>query len=306
MNSPRLWTDTASICAPVHMYPEVNGAYSSAQVLARHARAAILYETFSGNHTNRIFFTRSPLLILIFRGTRRITTLEQNHFTLYENHFALLPPGLYFTSGTVPDADHPLEQFVFSFDDRSLERYLSGHRIGMACKHPADIFLCASGSTLQLLTDSLWQFFRSHPEPASGRLLSSKLLEVLRVIQACDPGKTFSDWLYRTMRFRRRNLEQTILANYRRGLSVSDLALLTGRSESVFRRDFKMRFDTTPGQWIRRCRLEKARFLLDRHSLPLEEVALLTGFQNIGHLKQSFRRYFGRTPDPNRQVDAQP
>ena len=61
-------------------------------------------------------------------------------------------------------------------------------------------------------------------------------------------------------------------------------------------RAFRRHFASSPGQYLRRCRIEKARELLTLSELPLAELALATGFSDQSQLTHAFRRATGVTP----------
>jgi len=61
-------------------------------------------------------------------------------------------------------------------------------------------------------------------------------------------------------------------------------------------RTFRRFFNCTPGEYLRRCRLERATDLLRSSPLPLTEIALNSGFTDQSHFTRTFRRAFGIAP----------
>ena len=84
--------------------------------------------------------------------------------------------------------------------------------------------------------------------------------------------------------------------NYDKPLKVEDYAYLTGRSESTFRRDFKQYFDTTPQQWLKEQRLEKALRLLQKQEMSVTQVAYEIGYENISYFIRAFKGKVGLSP----------
>lgn len=76
----------------------------------------------------------------------------------------------------------------------------------------------------------------------------------------------------------------------------ADLAECVHISEYHFYRVFKRTTGFTPQQYIKKCRLEKARFLIEHTRLPLLEVSYKTGFADQSHLCREFRTIFGMSP----------
>jgi AraC family transcriptional regulator len=79
-------------------------------------------------------------------------------------------------------------------------------------------------------------------------------------------------------------------------LTVRELANEASVHPIHLARAFRRHFATSPGQYLRRCRIEKARELLAASPLPLAEIALATGFSDQSQLTNAFRRATGVTP----------
>ncbi len=92
------------------------------------------------------------------------------------------------------------------------------------------------------------------------------------------------------------NIRQFMEEHYDKPLSVADYAYLTGRSESTFRREFKIKFGTTPRQWIIQKRLEKANSLLQTTSKDVTQVAVDVGYENVSHFISEYKKQYGYTP----------
>lgn len=86
------------------------------------------------------------------------------------------------------------------------------------------------------------------------------------------------------------------------GLSIADVASAVGVHPVHLTRTFRRHFHCTPGEYLRRCRLEKAAALLAGSLSPLSEIALASGFADQSHLAKSFKRAFGVTPSEYRRV----
>lgn len=84
--------------------------------------------------------------------------------------------------------------------------------------------------------------------------------------------------------------------NYHFNLELSDLARLSGRSLTAFKRDVQELFGMAPGRWIRQRRLERARALLASGEMQVSEVAFRCGFENLSHFSRTFKEEFGQPP----------
>lgn len=67
-------------------------------------------------------------------------------------------------------------------------------------------------------------------------------------------------------------------------------------------RAFRTFFRTTPGEFLRACRLERAAQLLTASGMPLSNVALASGFADQSHFSKRFRAAFGLPPGEYREL----
>ena len=84
-------------------------------------------------------------------------------------------------------------------------------------------------------------------------------------------------------------------------LSMKDVAAAVGVHPVHLARSFRARFRMTPGDYLRRARLDRAAALLARGDEPLANVALAAGFCDQSHLVRAFRREYRMTPGEYRR-----
>lgn len=80
------------------------------------------------------------------------------------------------------------------------------------------------------------------------------------------------------------------------GVSVDELAGITGFSTWYYIKRFRALFGTTPHKYILQLRIRSARELLDTTSLSVEEIAYRCGFSSASHFIDVFRKDSGMTP----------
>jgi AraC family transcriptional regulator len=84
--------------------------------------------------------------------------------------------------------------------------------------------------------------------------------------------------------------------NLSTNLTFSEIAVVAHMSPFHFSRMFKLSTGLDPHQYVIRHRVERARELLTLTSLPLHEVARLSGFADQSHLAKHTRRLLRASP----------
>ncbi len=81
------------------------------------------------------------------------------------------------------------------------------------------------------------------------------------------------------------------------------LATKAGMSERTFQRRFEQTTGESVGEWLLRERLGHARTLLEgRAVLPLDDIAVASGFGTLATLRHHFRRRLGTSPSAYRKI----
>ena len=84
--------------------------------------------------------------------------------------------------------------------------------------------------------------------------------------------------------------------HYARELTIAYLARKCGLSPFHFIRAFRKDVGSTPHQYQRARRIERAKELLVTTPLPVTEICDRIGFQSLGSFSSLFRRLTGETP----------
>ncbi|HEY7393959.1 MAG TPA: AraC family transcriptional regulator [Gemmatimonadaceae bacterium] len=120
-------------------------------------------------------------------------------------------------------------------------------------------------------------------------VLEGLALEMIGLASRDSPGRRDAPaWLVRAKEL----LEDRCLE----ALPLSNVAAQVGVHSYHLTRMFKRFYQATPGEFGRRCRLERATELLRDPRLSIAEVALRCGYADQTQLTRSLRRDFGVTP----------
>jgi AraC-like DNA-binding protein len=94
----------------------------------------------------------------------------------------------------------------------------------------------------------------------------------------------------------RPSLQAVMESNFAYPMKLEEYARLSGRSLSLFKKDFKKIYQTTPGRWLTQKRLEYGRYLIENTDKTVTEVVLDCGLKNSSHFSKAFKKQFGESP----------
>jgi AraC family transcriptional regulator, transcriptional activator FtrA len=93
----------------------------------------------------------------------------------------------------------------------------------------------------------------------------------------------------------------TISRDHLRKLNLSFLADRLGLSPRTLSRRFTEELQTSPGQWIKQQRLDRARDLLEATGLGITEICHRVGYQDVASFSRLFVRTVGMPPGEYRR-----
>jgi len=152
--------------------------------------------------------------------------------------------------------------------------------------------------------NSMLTYFSSNREPDT-TLLDLKFRELILTI-ADNPLNTelisyFCDLVKKPKTF---SLQRVMEENYCFNLKLEGFASLCARSLSSFKRDFQNIYKTTPAKWLLEKRLMHAYNLIVNSGKTVAEASYESGFENISHFSNAFRKRFGAAPASLKQQSA--
>lgn len=93
-----------------------------------------------------------------------------------------------------------------------------------------------------------------------------------------------------------------IHTNYMDKITVEDLAHRTNMSVSSFHRAFKKVTGESPLQYLKKIRLNNAKFLIVRENTPVNIAADQVGYESVSQFSREFKRFFNMPPSAIKEV----
>lgn len=78
--------------------------------------------------------------------------------------------------------------------------------------------------------------------------------------------------------------------------SAKDLSLIFGTNEFKIKKSFRDFFNSSIFQFYNEQRLQKAHLLIEQSSIPINEIAIMSGFTNYVNFYKSFKKRFNYLP----------
>ncbi len=197
----------------------------------------------------------------------------------------------------------PMAQFksvVFHLDPEVIKKAFGEHELGFLRVKRSGMRLdpalkIEQNKLLDSFVNSMMPYF-NYPTLVREELLLLKLKELVYILSDSGNNEIVSQLLGTLYTKEEIEFDEIISANLYNNLSITELAHLTARSESSFKRYFTKYYEESPAKYFKEKRLEKAAGLLKDSSLLISEIAWDCGFENAAHFSDSFRAYFGKSP----------
>ncbi len=150
----------------------------------------------------------------------------------------------------------------------------------------------------ELLTTYFHSFlsYLSSSNPPDNKLIELKFKELIILVATQAGDKKLCSYFAGLCKTGKPSLQEVMESNFAYPMNLEEYARLSNRSLSVFKRDFKNTFNTTPGKWLIQKRLDLAKYLLEHTDKSVTEISLDSGFKDVSHFSVAFRKKFDVTP----------
>lgn len=127
-------------------------------------------------------------------------------------------------------------------------------------------------------------------------LLRLKYKELVLILLETDHTSMVKAILSSLYSPRKAAFDEVIQFHLYHNLGIQELAILTHRSETTFKRDFKKWYGKSPARYLREAKLKKATELLKTQDMPISQIAWECGFNDLANFNRTFRKQFNCSP----------
>jgi AraC-like DNA-binding protein len=271
---------------------------SNAKVLKLNGDVAIQSCASSGDMEDS-FVARENMLLFVIDGVFQMR-YGANEYRIEKNHMALFKKDImvkYAASSYECRSDGARFVMIYLKHDLLKEFVKLAQLSVLPPLQSSAVTIDFVGLRLMKFIDSLESYFLE-PESIDKYLIKIKLLELL--FNLAHSGGNILPHLMELKPHFRGDIKATVEDNMMSSASLSQLAFLSGRSLSSFKRDFLAIYNMPPSTWLRLRKLEKARELLRNTTMTVTDVCYTLGFENLAHFSRLFKSHYGYSPSKSR------
>ncbi len=144
-------------------------------------------------------------------------------------------------------------------------------------------------------------FYFQNPTLVNDDLVKLKIKELILLLLQTDNAENIISLFSHLFTPRQVSFKEVIQAHLFSKITIPELAVLSGRSLSAFKRDFEIYFKDSPASYIKEQKLLKANDLLVSTDFSVSEVCYEVGFSDTSHFTKLFKKKYNLTPTEYRR-----
>lgn len=245
---------------------------------------------------NDVFFEENAV-IYVLEGDKLFSS-SNSEVRVQKGDVLFVKRGYYLMSESINEA---YKSLVFFIDEKILKEFVSQNLELFENTTSIDpnsswLLTLKSNEAFGKYIESILPYFKSKTKYLN-QFLKLKVQELLLHLLEFDPNNQLKNLLFSIYTGQKADLEFILNTFYLKPLNLDELAKLSGRSLSAFKREFHELFSQSPGQWIKDKKLEHAAFLIKNKMGNVEEVAETIGYESVSHFIKSYKEKYGHTPN---------
>jgi len=237
--------------------------------------------------------------LYVINGTHRATS-EKQSFQLRSYEGVLMKCGSFLSEWIKTNESEVCEAFAVHFYPELLKEIYEREipdfmRKVDATKKDVTMSPVKTNKTLKNYVESM-QFYFDNPDLVEDELIKVKVKELLLLLIKTESGSAIQHLLSSLFTPQQFSFREIINSNLYKDLSIQQLAQLTSRSLSSFKREFGKMYGQSPAGYIRKKKLDRASYFLKSTDKRVSVIAFECGFNDLAHFSKLFQNNFGASP----------
>lgn len=261
----------------------------------------LLQYVSSSTEENFDAFLTHHALVYILSGVKQIK-VASNQYDIHPGELFLIPRGEYVMSQYIA-GESGFRSFMLFFSKKTAQEMVEQIGQGLTTESLQQVGemkreavkIIPQSREVERLFASLEAYSRSG-NPYMCELTRLKFAELVYLLMDTPYRKLIVSFLLDAARSEMPSLSSVLDAHLYSSETINELALLSGRSLSSFKREFMREYGEPPRTWIRSRKLSRAAFLLETTDKSVEEVAEASGFVSNTHFARLFKSHYQLTP----------
>ena len=236
-------------------------------------------------------------IIYVKSGFLTVSISGENYIGKPGDAFVVSPGNLHFMGSQTGNVDYftflfPLKYISFRtddiLDDKLLEPLNSGHLI----------ISPEIEDTVKEQCEQLVEIYGAKKEESQSKItaqIKTKIILLQFILEMWEKG-----FIIENDKSGRNTIEKEMISyiqqNFMEKISLKEFSEQFHLSEKYISRYFKEHFHITLSQYITHLRLEHAKQLLQDTDIPVTEIAMQSGYQNVSYFIRSFKKTYGVSP----------
>lgn len=236
-------------------------------------------------------------IIYVRSGFLTVSISGESYIGKTGEAFVVSPGNLHLMGSQTGTVDYytflfPLKYISFRTDDMLDEKLLeplnSGHL--MICPRVKD--------TAKELCEQLIEIYEAKKDESESKITTqvrTKIILLQFILEMWEKG-----FVIENDKSGRNTIEKEMISyiqqNFMEKISLKEFSEQFHLSEKYISRYFKEHFHITLSQYITHLRLEHAKQLLQDTDIPVTEIAMQSGYQNVSYFIRSFKKTYGVSP----------
>ena len=274
---------------------EINKLVKENSLTRTNIKAVNLYQTTT-------FLPRTPLtydfcLVFVLQG-KKIGYLPNKRFEYDSKNYLVVSAALPFECETYASKEEPYTYILININKDIMYEIIS-------CISKEESKNCKSvqmaifqDQVTQDLENSIYRLLKILQSKEESAILGDSILREIYYRIAIGENSHFLHkmFLENKMESKMTRTLKIIHNKYNEHLDIPTLAKEEDMSVSSFHTHFKKVTSLSPLQYIKKIRLNKAKDLLTRNNLQVNETAYATGYESSSQFSKDFKSYYGYPP----------